>query len=142
MIAGKKGWYFDEVMDLPRKLGLAEEVIFSGFIDEEEKSYLLSGAKIFLYPSLYEGFGIPVLEALACGVPTITSNVSSMPEIAGDAALLIDPANPEEIYSAIKRLIDDKGLYLSLKQKSVEQAKKFSWENTALGTLAVYNSLQ
>lgn len=141
VIAGKTGWYFNEVLELPQELGLKERIIFTGFIDEEDKPYLLAGAKIFIYPSIYEGFGIPVLEALACGVPTITSNVSSMPEIAGDAALLIDPLNVGELYLAMKRLLNDRALYSRLKQKSVEQAKKFSWENTALGTLAVYNSL-
>ena len=140
VISGKKGWHYEEALGFPKKLGLEKEIIFTGFISEDDKPCLLAGAKIFIYPSLYEGFGIPVLEALACGIPTITSNISSMPEIAQDAALLIDPLNIEELYLSIKRLINDIDLYSSLKQKSIEQAKKFSWEKTALETLEVYNS--
>lgn len=141
VIAGKKGWYFQEVFRLPEKLGLNEKVIFTGFIDEEDKPYLIAAAKIFIYPSMYEGFGLPVLESLSCGVPTITSNISSLPEIAGDAALLINPASVDELYLNIKRLLSDEVLYARLKRKSIEQAKKFSWEKTAQETLEVYRSL-
>ncbi len=98
--------------------------------------------RIFIYPSVYEGFGIPVLEALACGIPTITSNISSLPEVAGNAAILIDPINIEQLYLSIKNLLSDDILYARLKQQSVEQAKKFSWENSARQTLEAYNSLQ
>ncbi len=142
VVVGKKGWYYNEVLELPKKLGLTDRIIFTGFIDEEDKPYLISGAKVFIYPSMYEGFGIPVLEALACGVPTITSNISSLPELGGNAALLIDPTNIEELYLSIKRLLNDNTLYHRLRERSVEQAKKFSWEKTARETLDVYNSLR
>lgn len=142
VIAGKKGWFFEDVFSLVDRLHLLENVIFTGFIEEEDKPYLIAGAKIFIYPSIYEGFGIPVLEALACGIPTITSNVSSLPEVAGDAALLVPPKDIEEIYLAIRRLIEDKELYENLKRRSIEQAKKFSWEKTAFETIKAYNSLR
>lgn len=141
VIAGKKGWYYKEILLLPKELNLEEKIIFTGYVDELDKPFLIAGAEIFVYPSMYEGFGIPVLEALACGVPTITSNVSSLPEVAGNAALLVNPSNIEELYISIKRLISDKLLYARLKQLSIEQAGKFSWEKTARETIGVYNSL-
>lgn len=141
VIAGKKGWYYEEVFELINELGLKENVIFTGFMDEKDKPYLIAGAKIFIYPSIYEGFGIPVLEAIACGIPTITSNVSSLPEVSGDAALFAGPSDSVELCMCMKKLINDGALYQRLKQKSVEQAEKFTWDKTALGTLAVYNSL-
>lgn len=141
VIAGKKGWYYEEVFKLAKNLNLAKRIIFTGFLEDKDVPYLIGGAKIFVYPSLYEGFGIPVLEAISCGIPTITSNISSMPEIVENAGLLIDPKNINEIYSAIKRLLVSEELYIQLKQKSVEQAKKFSWEQAARDTIKVYESV-
>lgn len=141
VITGRKGWHYEKILLLPEQLNLKEKVIFTDYIDEEDKPFLIAGAKIFIYPSLYEGFGIPVLEALACGVPTITSNISSLPEVAGDAALLVEPSSVEELYLGIKKLLNDKVLYAQLKQKAIQQAKKFDWEKTARQTLNVYNSL-
>lgn len=141
VIAGRKGWYYNQILQLPQKLGLTKKIIFTDFVDEKDKPYLIAGCKIFIYPSIYEGFGIPVLEALACGIPTITSNVSSMPEVGGDAAILIDPLNVDQLYLSIKKLLSDDILYARLKHQSIEQAKKFSWEETALQTLQVYNLL-
>jgi len=142
VIAGKKGWGFEEIFSLVEELHLNSKVVFTGFIDEKDKPYLICGAKIFIYPSIYEGFGIPVLEALACGVPTITSNISSLPEVAGDAALFVEPSSVDDIYSKINKLLNDRALYTQLKQRAVEQASKFSWEKTAQDTIRVYNSLQ
>jgi len=141
VIAGKKGWYYKEIFNLPARLGIAEKVIFTGFIDDKEKEHLMKGAKIFIYPSFYEGFGLPVLESISFGVPTITSNSSSMPEIAGSAALLIDPNRPDEIYSSISKLVSDKELYASLQKKGIEQASRFTWEKAASETIEVYSSL-
>lgn len=141
VIAGRRGWYFDEVFRLVEELHLDSKINFTDFVNEQDKPYLIVGAKIFIYPSLYEGFGLPVLEALSCGIPTITSNISSLPEVTGDAALLINPSNAEELYLSIKRLLSDEVLYAQLKQRAIEQAKKFSWEYTAQQTLEVYNSL-
>ncbi len=142
VIAGKKGWDYEGIFSLVEELHLGSKVIFTGFIDEKDKPYLICGAKIFIYPSIYEGFGIPVLEALACGVPTITSNISSLPEVAGNAAMLINPLNMEELYSSIKKLLNDDGIYTQLRHHSIEQARKFSWEKTAQETIGVYNSLK
>ena len=142
VIAGKKGWHFNDIFRYVNDFALNSKVIFTGFIEEEEKPLLIAGAKIFVYPSLYEGFGIPVLESLACGIPTITSNVSSLPEVAGEAALLIDPTNKDNLYLSIKKLLEDNKLYDRLKQKSIEQARKFSWEKAALETIHVYESLK
>ena len=141
VIVGKKGWYYDEIFRLINDYNISDKIIFTGFVSEEETPVLLNGCKIFIYPSLYEGFGIPVLEALSCGIPTITSNISSMPEVAGDAAILVDPENEIEILKAINLLLSDINLYNLLKQKSILQSKKFSWENTALETLKLYKSM-
>lgn len=139
VIVGSKGWHFEPIFLLVKQLNLQSRVIFTGFVDESEKPALLVGAKIFAYPSFYEGFGIPVLEALACGVPTVTSNLSSMPEVAGDAALLVNPNSVEDIYNALARLNNDELLCENLRQKGLIQAKQFSWEMTAGKTISIYN---
>jgi glycosyltransferase involved in cell wall biosynthesis len=138
VIVGKKGWMYDGIYDAVAKSGLESRVKFTGFIPEEEKPYFLAGAKVFIYPSLYEGFGIPVLEALACGIPTITSNTSSLPEVAGHAALLVDPTSEEQISSAMQILLLDSSLQERLREESVLQAAKFTWRKTADLTLAAY----
>jgi len=141
VIAGKKGWHYNGIFRMVEDLSLKEKVIFTGFVAEDEKPFLIGGAKIFVYPSIYEGFGIPVLEALSCGIPTITSNVSSLPEVAGDAAILIDPNSIDELGLSIKRLYNDGALYEQLRAKSVAQSSKFSWERCAYQTINLYNSL-
>jgi len=141
VIAGKPGWHHGEILDSITRREPGNRVRYIGFVDEQDKPCIIAGARIFIYPSLYEGFGIPVLESLACGVPTITSNVSSLPEIAGDAALCIDPYDENEIYEAIEKLLDDKKLYNTLRVKSTQRASIFSWEKTAAETIAVYKKL-
>jgi glycosyltransferase involved in cell wall biosynthesis len=138
VVVGGKGWGYMETFQLVSRLGLKEKVLFTGFVDEVEKFQLLRRATVFVYPSFYEGFGIPVLEALAFGVPTITSNVSSMPEVAGEAALLVDPHNVSELAGALKKLLENRWLRQELSSKGIEQAKKFSWQATAKDTVAVY----
>lgn len=138
VIVGKKGWGYRQVFDLIDELRLYDKIIFTGFVEEDEKPDIIRGAKIFVYPSIYEGFGIPVLEALSLGVPTITSNVSSMPEVAGGAALLVDPTNVDELCLGMKRLLDDETLYQGLKKKAILQARKFSWRKTAQKTIELY----
>ena len=141
VIGGKKGWGYKEIYRKIDDLRLDDEIIFTGFIEEADKPYIIKGAKVFLYPSLYEGFGIPVLEALTLGVPTITSNVSSMPEIAGDAAFLVNPTDEKAIYFAIKQLLGNRKLYQNYKEKSIAQASKFSWTKTASKTIELYHSI-
>ena len=141
VIGGKKGWGYKEIYRKVDNLKLNDEIIFTGFIEEEDKPYIIRGAKIFIYPSLYEGFGIPVLEALALGIPTITSNVSSMPEVTNGAALLINPADEKELLDAMKLLLSNQKLYLNYKEKSIVQASKISWTKTASKTIESYHSI-
>lgn len=141
VIVGKKGWHYDEVFSLVIKLRLEDKIIFTGFVDEDEKPPILVGAKIFVYPSIYEGFGIPVLESLACGTPTITSNISSMPEVAGNAAVLINPLNVDEIYLAMKNLLNDKELCDELRARGLKQSSRFNWRLTAERTVITYRSV-
>lgn len=138
VIVGMKGWGYRKVFNLIDDLRLHDKIMFTGFVEEDDKPFIIRDAKIFIYPSIYEGFGIPVLEALSLGIPTVTSNVSSLPEITGGAALLVDPANVDELYSGIKRLLDDETLYQELKKKAVLQARKFSWMKTAQKTIELY----
>lgn len=138
VVVGGRGWGYDAIFRLISNLELEKKIIFTGFIDELEKFNLLQKATVFVYPSLYEGFGIPVLEALSLGVPTITSNVSSMPEVAGDAALLVNPFSVGELTNALKELLTNPFLRKELYSKGIEQASKFSWEKASLATIATY----
>jgi len=139
VIAGKKGWMYDELMETIEKLNLASSVVFTGFVPEADKPFLIAGAKVFAYPTLYEGFGIPVLEALACGVPTLTSNISSIPEVAGDAALTVDPKSIEELSLGLERLLTDEPFREHLRCESLKQARKFTWAKTAAETMNAYS---
>jgi glycosyltransferase involved in cell wall biosynthesis len=138
IIAGKKGWMYDKLFETVHATHMDERVKFLGFIPEEDKPYLIRGAQIFAYPSLYEGFGIPVLEALSCGTPVLTSNVSSLPEVAGDAALLCDPMSTEALSSGLARLLASPELRKTLSFIGLAQAKKFNWKTTAEETYAAY----
>jgi len=140
VIAGPKGWHYKRIFKAVEELGLEGKIIFTGYISEEEKAILLKRAKIFVYPSIYEGFGLPVLEALSMGAATITSNISSMPEIAGDAAVLINPESLDEINSALNMLVEDQHMYQEIKRKAVSQAANFTWEKTAEKTIELYKS--
>jgi glycosyltransferase involved in cell wall biosynthesis len=120
--------------ELPSKA--REAIILTGYVGEDEKVALLGGAEALVYPSLYEGFGLPVLEAMACGTPVITSNVSALPEVAGDAALLVDPADPDDIASAIGRLLEGQDLRKDLAVRGRARAASYSWKETARKTAA------
>lgn len=138
VIAGMKGWMYDDLFEAVQRLKLESRVAFAGFIAEEDKPYVISAAAVFAYPSLYEGFGIPVLESLACGTPTLAGNRSSLPEVAGDAALLVNPENVDDIADNLHRLLTDFALRDSLRSKSIQQAARFSWCRTAEETLQAY----
>jgi len=142
VICGKKGWKYKELVKDDSDDSIYENIIFTGFIDEVDKPYLMKGAKLFLYLSQYEGFGLPVLEALTLGVPTITSNISSMPEIAGDAGMKVNPNDVNAICLNIERLVSDDVLYKNLKEKSIAQASKFNWMTTAEKTVFLYNQFK
>ena len=135
VIVGKKGWLFKEIFEITKGLHLEEAVVFTGYVEEEEKQALLLNAFLFVYPSFYEGFGIPILEAMACGIPVITGNVSALPEVAGDAAIFINPNDRGEISTAMAGVLTDQTLHEILSKKGPEQARKFSWVNTAAQTL-------
>ena len=102
---GRTGWLYAEIFDTLKPLALDEEVIFTGFVDDEDLPDLYRGGRLFVFPSLYEGFGLPILEAMASGVPVITSDLASMPEVAGDAAILVDPRDPKAIAESIARVL-------------------------------------
>jgi glycosyltransferase involved in cell wall biosynthesis len=125
---------------LVSELGLDGKVIVLGFISEKELAALYNGAELFLYPSLYEGFGMPVLEAMACGAPVVTSPSGSLPEVAGDAALMVDPHNPDEIAEAMLKILSDNLLRERLIKMGIVQAGRFSWAHTAGQVLDVYRN--
>jgi glycosyltransferase involved in cell wall biosynthesis len=137
VLAGKRGWLYDDLFAQVTRLGLASRVVFPGYIEDTDLPALLGGALALVFPSLYEGFGIPVLEAGACGVPVITSNTSSLPEVAGDAALLVDPHDVDAIADAMLRIATDAELRAELDRRGQENVKRFSWEKCARETLAV-----
>ena len=139
MIVGNKGWKYDNIMKLIESMGT--DIILTGYIDEEDKIPIYKLAQIFVFPSLYEGFGMPVLEAMAAGVPVITSNVSSLPEVAGDAAILVNPLNEDEIFEAYKKILSDKNLRKDMIEKGLEQAKKFQWKNSVEVLEQIYEKM-
>ena len=141
VVAGGKGWLNEEILQVVVELGLEERVRFLGYVPESDLRALYSAAKLFVYPSIFEGFGLPPLEAMACGAPVITSNTSSLPEVVGDAAILIDPHNTEELYQAIRMVLCDADLRSRLRYKSLERVRLFSWERAAKETLAVYEEV-
>ena len=138
VLAGKYAWLYDETLRTISELELSNSVRLTGYVPEAHLPALYSGALCFVYPSYFEGFGLPPLEAMKCGVPVIVGNRTSLPEVVGDAALLVDPFNVSEIASAMQRVIGDAGLRSQLIAKGLEQAKLFDWRDTARKTLAVY----
>ncbi|MDP9211666.1 MAG: glycosyltransferase family 4 protein [bacterium] len=138
VVVGGHGWLFDETEELLRKLGLGDRVILTGYVPDEELPSLYAGAKAFVFPSHLEGFGIPLLEAMASGTPVLSSNTSSMPEVGGTAALYFDPDDEKGMRLAIERVLGDEKLQERLAEAGYEQAKQFSWERTAQKTLGVY----
>jgi glycosyltransferase involved in cell wall biosynthesis len=142
VIAGKKGWLYESIFEKVKKLGLENDVIFTDFVDEEDKPALIKGARLFVLPSFWEGFGLDVLSAMACGVPVVVSKVGSLPEVVGDAGIMVDPANAGSIAGGMKEvLLAPKAKYNSLVERGLAQAKKFSWEKTARETLKIITNI-
>lgn len=137
VLAGKPGWLSQPIMEQIAALpeAVARRVQVTGYVAEEDKAALLSGATALLFPSLYEGFGFPVLEAQVCETPVLTSNSSSLPEVAGEAALLVDPENVEEIAAGIERLAQDEALRRRLVEAGRENVRRFSWQKAAQAAL-------
>ncbi len=138
---GGRGWKNTEIYSQVKKGGLKNKIKFLGFVQESELAVIYKQAEIFLYPSLYEGFGLPVLEAMACQTPVITSNISSLPEIAGNAAIMVNPCSEKQIYEVIIYLVGDENKRKQLINMGLENIKKFSWENTAKQTLSIYQQI-
>jgi glycosyltransferase involved in cell wall biosynthesis len=141
VIAGARGPLAGDLLSLPSHLGLGNHVFFPGVIMDADLPALYSGAALFVFPSHHEGFGFPVLEAMSCGTPVITSNVSSLPEIAGDAAILVDPNGVDDLFKAMLKLLTNERLRKDMIQKGFDRAKRFSWEETARKTLQVYERI-
>ena len=127
VLAGKRGWLYDDLFTQVRRMGLEERVLFPGYVSDKDKATLMSGALAFVFPSLYEGFGLPVVEAQSCGCPVIASTTSSLPEVAGDAALLVDPYDIAAIADAMQRVAADLALRDSLVERGFVNARRFSW---------------
>jgi glycosyltransferase involved in cell wall biosynthesis len=139
VIAGQDRWRTSDVARLVNQRGLAADVVFTGYAPNSDLPALYSAAAVLAYPSLYEGFGLPVLEAMTCGAPVVASNTSSLPEVAGDAALLIDPTDVQAIAGALRAVLTRPELANDLRARGLKRAAQFSWHKTALQTLAVYD---
>jgi glycosyltransferase involved in cell wall biosynthesis len=139
LLVGLKGWKNVEILELLNKLkGNAE---YLGFVDNEELAGLYRKASCFVYPSLYEGFGLPPLEAMACGCPVVTSDVASLPEVCGDAAYYINPYNVESIAEGIHKVLTDRNLRQNLIERGLERSKLFSWEKSAREHIKVFEEV-
>ena len=138
ILVGALGWRIQEVYEAVARYGLVGQVIMPGYLPTDEVRTLYSYADLFVYPSLYEGFGLPPLEAMGCGAPVITSNTSSFPEVVGDAALQVDPHDAEALAHAMKSVLEDESLAAILRARGFDRVKRFSWEETARRTLEIY----
>lgn len=128
VIVGKKGWFYESIFETVSKLKLEDRIIFTGFVPDIELPFLLNAARLFVFPSLYEGFGMPVIEAMACGTPVVTSNVASLPEVIGDAGVTVDPYRVEDITAGI---IDGLEKHIFYSEKGLKRVKSFSWDQSA-----------
>ncbi|MCL5961550.1 MAG: glycosyltransferase family 4 protein [Chloroflexi bacterium] len=136
VLAGRPGWFYDTICARVRSLGLEDRVVFTGYVPDEHLPALVSGASLLVEPSLHEGFGIPIIEAMACGTPVVAANISALPEIAGEAALLVDPMNVRSIARGIGEALSA-GRQAELREKGLRRVKDFSWVKCARETLAV-----
>lgn len=141
VIAGAKGWLYKEVFKKAKNSRFSKDIIFTGYINEEDKPYLYNLAKVFVYPSFFEGFGLPPLEAMACGTPTIVSNKSSLPEVVKEGAIMIDPHNVDEISFAIRKILESQELKNYLTKQGPKRAKQFNWDKTAKKFLEIFKEL-
>jgi glycosyltransferase involved in cell wall biosynthesis len=141
VIGGGKGWMFDDLFTLVQSWQLEDRVHFIGFVDDEDLPRLYSAASLFVYASLYEGFGLPLLEAMACGTPVIGSNTSSLPEVIGDVGLQVDPKDVEAIAHAMKQMLDRSDLRDRSVSAGLDRVKQFTWEKAARELLSIYGQL-
>jgi glycosyltransferase involved in cell wall biosynthesis len=138
VITGRQGWMYAQTLQLVQSLGLTERVHFTGYVEQSDLPRVYNLAEIAVYPSLYEGFGLPVLEAMACGTPVITSNVSSMPEITAEAGVLVPPGEVPALAQAIEHLLSDPTERQRRSALGLQRAAQFTWQRTAIQTMDVY----
>jgi glycosyltransferase involved in cell wall biosynthesis len=141
VIVGAKGWKYTPIFEWVKENHLEEYIVFTGFIDDEDLPAIYSAASVFVMPSVYEGFGLPLLEAMQCGTPVIGSDISSIPEIIGEAGILIEPNDHSAWADEIYRMISDSSIRESYSQKALERAKQFTWEKTARETKRIYEKV-
>lgn len=141
VLAGKRGWLCDSIYEKVHKLHLEDRILFTGYVETEDKPLLMCGAKIFVFPSLYEGFGLPPLEAMACGTPVIVSNTAALPEVVGNAGLAVDPESESAIYKAMKHMLEDEGYRKQLGRFGLERAGKYTWAHSAGMLMDVYRKI-
>jgi len=141
-VSGRSEKYRKNTIKKLASLGITEDVIFIDHVSELELAYYYSSAQLLAYPSLYEGFGLPPLEAMTCGCPVVTSNTSSLPEVVGEAGIMVDPHDTDSLAQAMRQVLTDSELRDNMIRKGLEQSKRFSWEKTAEQTLEVYNKLE
>ncbi|MDD3036230.1 MAG: glycosyltransferase family 1 protein, partial [Candidatus Saccharimonadaceae bacterium] len=142
VLAGRKGWMYDNIFEIVKELKLEKDIIFTGYVDEKHTPILMKGAEIFLFPSLYEGFGMPPLEAMACGTPVLVSNVASLPEVVGDAGVLVDPLSTQSIRDGLELLLKNNELRIELSRKGLERVKTFSWDRSVEIVAHVFEELR
>ena len=141
VIVGRRGWLYDDFFTRLERSPARDAVIFPGYAPDEDLPAIYAGAQALVFPSLYEGFGLPVLEAMACGTPVAASSASSIPEVGGEATLYFKPTNVEEIIETTRRLLRDAALREEMRARGLAQAARFSWERAATETLNIYNRL-
>jgi glycosyltransferase involved in cell wall biosynthesis len=141
VIAGAEGWLMDELFALIKSSAIKDRIRFTGYLVDDDLRALYSSCTLFVYPSIYEGFGLPPLEAMACGAPVIASDIATFQETLGDAAMLIDPNDAEALARGIVECLEDEARRQALSQRGQEHAKMFSWERTAQLTLDVYRKV-
>ena len=141
VLAGTKGWDFDGIFnEMAASPEIRERIMVTGYVPDEDLAPLYSGAMMFVYPSFYEGFGLPPLEAMQCGVPVITSNTSSLPEVVGEAGVMIDPQDADELCHAMLKIYNSSDVRQKMSLDSLAQARKFSWQRCAEQTIATYKA--
>ena len=141
VVAGAAGWLMDELFAVVKQSPVSDRLLLTGYLDDEDLRALYSSCRVFVYPSIYEGFGFPPLEAMACGAPVIASNIATFQETLGSAAHLVDPNDVDAIARSIVEILEDEGRRRALSRRGLEHAGKFSWERTAQMTLDVYRKV-
>jgi glycosyltransferase involved in cell wall biosynthesis len=138
---GAMGWKHENVLEEIQKLNLQDDVIFPGYVPDDDLVKFYNAADLLVYPSLYEGFGLPPLEAMACGTPVITSNTSSLPEVVGDAGIMVDPVDIDALTESIYQVLNNPNLQEDMQKNGLERSKIFTWEKTAKETWKIYEMI-